>query len=76
MRLFDGGGEEGFSDFAVGEGVEGELAGGLGAEFEEKAGAAAGGGVDGVEEAEARGAVEVGGVGDGEKGDVEWVLVG
>jgi hypothetical protein len=62
--------------FAVGEGVEGKLAGGLGPEFEEEAGAAAGVGVDGVKEAEPGSAVEVCGVGDGEEGEVEWGLVG
>jgi hypothetical protein len=56
---------------AEGEGVEGELAGGLGAEFEEEVGAAGGVRVDGVDGAEPGGAVEVGGVGEGEEGEVE-----
>ena len=42
---------------AVGEGVEGELAGGLGAELEEEAGAVGGVGVCGVDGAEPGGAV-------------------
>ncbi len=65
---FDWGGEEGLLGVGGGEGVEGELAGGLGAEFEEELGAAGGVGVYGVDGDEAGGAVEVGGVGDGEEG--------
>ena len=54
-----------------GEGVEGELAGGLGAELDEESGAAGGVGVYGVDGEEPGGAVEVGRVGDGEEGEVE-----
>jgi len=69
--LLDGGGEEDLLGRGGGEGVEGELAGGLRAEFEEEIDAAGSVGVDGVDEAEPGGAVEVGGVGDGEEDEVE-----
>ena len=59
-----------------GEGVKGELAIGLGAEFEEEAGAAGGVGVYGVDGEETGGAVEVGRVGDGEEGCVELIVGG
>ena len=55
--LLDGGGEEGLLGLAVGESIEGELAGGLGAEFEEEAGVVGGVGVYGVDGAELGGAV-------------------
>ena len=57
--------------FGSGEAVEGELAGGLGAEFEEEAGAVGPVRVDYVDGAEPGGAVEVGGVGDGGECDLE-----
>ena len=56
------------------EAVEGELAGALVAEFEEEGGAVAPVGVDGVDEAEARGAVEGGAVGDGAQVDLQVVV--
>jgi hypothetical protein len=69
--LLDAAGDELLLCFAVGEGVEGELAGGLGAQLEEDAGAAVGVGVDGVDGAEPGGAAEVGCVRDGEEAEVE-----
>jgi len=68
VGLFDGGGEEGLLGWGGGEVVESELAGGLGAEFEEESGAAGGVGVYRVDGTEPGGAVEVGCVGDGEEG--------
>jgi hypothetical protein len=65
-----GRGEEDLLGVAVGDGVEGELAGGLGAEFEEEVGLAGGVGVYGVDGTEPGSAIEVGGVGDGEEGEV------
>ena len=52
--------------------VEAELAGVLGAQLEEEAGAVAGFDVDDIDEAHVRGAVEVGGVGDVLDGGFEF----
>ena len=59
-----GAGEEDLVGVGGDDAVEGELAGGLAAEFEEEAGAVAGFGVYGVNEVHAGLVVEVGGVGD------------
>ena len=89
-QLFDDAGDEGLLGLGGDEAVEGELAGGLGAELEEEAAAVAPVGIDDVDETEPGGAVEVGGVGDrgerdlelaggealGDEGDVDGAAVG
>jgi len=68
MELLDSAGDELLLGLGGGQAVKGELAGGLGADFEKEVAAVAPIGVDGVDGAEPGGAVEVGGVGDAGEG--------